>query len=40
MTYLNGAFTSKEGSGLEKYKQVMETKFLVELDNCSQHNKL
>jgi hypothetical protein len=32
MAYLNGAFVSKQGIGLDKYKQVMECKFLVELN--------
>ncbi len=31
MAYLDGAFVSKQRIGLEKYKQVMEHKFLVEL---------
>jgi len=32
MAYLDGAFVNKQGIGLKKYKQVMENKFLVELN--------
>jgi len=32
MAYFNGAFVTKQGIGLEKYKQVMEHKLLVELN--------
>jgi len=35
MAYLNGAFVSKQGNGLEKYKQIMEHTFLVELNKSS-----
>jgi hypothetical protein len=27
MAYFNGAFVNKQGTGLKKYKQVMENKF-------------
>jgi hypothetical protein len=30
MAYLDDAFVNKQGTNLEKYKQVMEHKFLVE----------
>jgi hypothetical protein len=40
MAYLNGAFVSKQGICLEKYKQVMDNKFLVKLDNSSQYTEL
>jgi hypothetical protein len=40
MAYLNGAFVSKQGIGLEKYKQVMENKFLVKLNSSPQYTKL
>ncbi len=35
MAYFNGAFVSKQGLGLEKHMQVMEHKFLAELDGFS-----
>jgi hypothetical protein len=31
MAYLDDAFVSKKGIGLEKYKQIMEHKFLAKL---------
>jgi hypothetical protein len=40
MAYLNGAFVIKQSIHLEKYKQIMENKFLVELDISLQYNKL
>jgi hypothetical protein len=40
MAYLDGAFAKKQGIGLKKYKQVMEHRFLVELDSSSQYTKL
>jgi hypothetical protein len=40
MAYLNGAFVSKQGIGLEKYNQVMEHMFLVKLDGSSQYIEL
>ncbi len=38
MAYLDGAFLSKQGIGLEKYKHVTKHKFLAELDVSSQYN--
>jgi hypothetical protein len=38
MAYVDGAFMNKQGIGLKKYKQVMESKFLVELNESSQYN--
>jgi hypothetical protein len=38
MACLNGAFVNKQGIGLKKYKRVMESKFLVELNESSQYN--
>jgi hypothetical protein len=38
MAYFNGAFVSKQGTNLEKYKHIMENKFLVELNGSSQYN--
>ncbi len=40
MAYLNGVFMNKEGTGLEKYKHVMEHKFLAKLDGSLQYIKL
>ncbi len=40
MAYLDGAFVSKQRIHMEKYKQIMENKFLVELDSSLQYNKL
>jgi hypothetical protein len=40
VVYLNGAFVSKQSIHLEKYEQIMENKFLVELDISLQYNKL
>ncbi len=40
MAYFDGAFVNKQGTGLEKYKQVMEHKFLVELHGSSQYAEL
>jgi len=40
MTYLDGVFMSKQGIGMEKYMQVMEHKFLIELDGSLQYIKL
>jgi hypothetical protein len=40
MAYLDGAIVNKQKNGLEKCKHVMENKFLVELDNSLQYNKL
>jgi hypothetical protein len=40
MAYFDGAFVSKQRTGMEKYKQVMEHNFLVEVDGSSQYNKL
>jgi hypothetical protein len=40
MAYLDGAFGNKQGIGLKKYKQVMENKFLVELNESLQYNEL
>ncbi len=40
MAYLNGDFVNKQGIGLKKYKQVVESKFLVELNESSQYNEL
>jgi hypothetical protein len=38
MAYLDGAFVNKQGTGLKKYKQVTNSKFLVELNKSSQYN--
>jgi hypothetical protein len=40
IAYLDGAFVSKESIHLDKYKQIIENKFLVELDISLQYNKL
>ncbi len=40
MAYLDGVFVNKQGTSLKKYKQVMENKFLVELNESSQYNEL
>ncbi len=40
MAYFDGVFVNKQGIGLEKYKQVMEHNFFVELDGSSQYTKL
>jgi hypothetical protein len=32
IAYLDGVFMKKQGTGLEKYKQVMEHKFVAELN--------
>ncbi len=40
MAYLNGALVNKQGTNLEKYKHIMENKFLVELNGSSQYNNL
>ncbi len=40
MAYLDGAFVSKQGTGMEKYKQVMEHKFLAILNGSLQYIKL
>lgn len=40
MAYLDGAFVSKQIIHMEKYKQIMENKFLVELNSSMQYNKL
>jgi len=40
MAYLDGVFMSKQGIGMEKYMQVMEHKFLIELDGSLQYIKL
>ncbi len=40
MAYLDGAFMSKQGIGVEKYMHVMEHKFLVKLDGSLQYIKL
>jgi hypothetical protein len=40
MAYLDGVFVIKQGTGLEKYKLVMEHNFLVELDGSSQYTEL
>jgi hypothetical protein len=40
MAYLDNAFMSKQVTSLEKYKQIMENKFLVELDDSTQYIKL
>ncbi len=40
MTCLDGVFVSKQGNGLEKYKHVMEHKFLAELNGSLQYTKL
>jgi hypothetical protein len=37
MAYINNAFVRKQITSLEKYKQVMEDKFLVGLDGSSQY---
>jgi hypothetical protein len=37
---LQQCFFEQARNGLEKYKQIMEHKFLVELDNSSQYTKL
>ncbi len=39
MAYLNSAFVRKQKIGMEKYKQVVEHKTLVELDDFSQYIK-
>jgi hypothetical protein len=40
MAYLDGVFVSKQETSLKKYKQIMEHKFLVELDGSSQYTKI
>jgi hypothetical protein len=40
MAYLDGVFVNKQGTSLKKYKQVMEKKNLVELNESSQYNEL
>ncbi len=40
MAYLDGVFVNKQGTGLKKYKQVMENNFLVELNESLQYNEL
>jgi hypothetical protein len=35
MAYLDNAFVNKQGTGLKKYKQIMEHKFLAKLDSSS-----
>jgi len=40
VAYFNGTFVSKQGIGLEKCMQVMEHKFLVELNGSLQYTKL
>jgi len=40
MAYFDGAFVNKQIIGLEKYKQVMEHKFLAELDESLQYTEL
>jgi hypothetical protein len=40
MAYFDGVFVSKQRTRLEKYKQVMEHNFLVEVDGSSQYNEL
>jgi hypothetical protein len=40
MAYINGAFVSKHRISLQKYKHVIENKFLVELNSSSQYNEV
>jgi hypothetical protein len=40
MAYLDGVFVSKQGTSLKNYKQVMEHKFLVELNDLLHYTKL
>ncbi len=40
MAYLDDVFMSKQGNGMEKYKQVMEHKFLAELNGSLQYIEL
>jgi hypothetical protein len=40
MAYFDDAFVSKQGISLEKYKHVMEHKFLAELNGSSQYTEL
>lgn len=40
MAYLDDFFVNKQGTGLEKYKQVTEHKFLIKLDNSLQYIEL
>ncbi len=37
MAYLDNGFVSKQGTGPKKYKQVIEHKFLAELDGSLQY---
>jgi hypothetical protein len=39
MAYLDNSFVSKQGIDLQKYKQVMESKFLAKLDGSPQYIK-
>lgn len=40
MVYFDDVFVNTQGIGLEKYQQVMEHKFWVELDGSLQYTKL
>jgi folylpolyglutamate synthase/dihydropteroate synthase len=40
MEYLDDVSMNKQGIGLEKYKQIMENKFLAELNGSLQYNEL
>jgi hypothetical protein len=40
MVYLDSAFVNKQRIGLEKYKHVMEHKFLAKLDGSLQYFEL
>jgi hypothetical protein len=40
LAYLDGAFVNKQGTSLEKYKQVMKQKFLAELNQSLQYIEL
>ncbi len=40
MAYLDDVFMNKQGTGMEKYKQVMEHKFFAELNGSLQYIEL
>jgi hypothetical protein len=40
IAYLDNSFVSKQGIGLQKYKQIMESKCLAKLDSSPQYIEL